>query len=158
MKITVTENWCISKAKGEVDFEIGAGIIAADPTFESATHKLDPMDESRIALQRFVELSRRKRNLTQAQLAKAADIDLEELEGIEKDIHFLPETRTLYQLAKVFDVSQQKLMGLSGLTVPKDISYVEEAVRYAARSESLSKLTPDEQAALDGLIAVLSEK
>ena len=49
-------------------------------------------------------------------------------------------------------------MGLSGLTVPKDISYVEEAVRYAARSESLSKLTPDEQAALDGLIAVLSEK
>ena len=49
-------------------------------------------------------------------------------------------------------------MGLSGLTKPKDVSYVEEAVRYAARSESIEELSAEEQAALYGLIFVLSEK
>ncbi len=38
------------------------------------------------------------------------------------------------------------------------ISKLREAVRYAARSESIAKLTPEEQAVLDGLISVLSEK
>ena len=49
-------------------------------------------------------------------------------------------------------------MGLSGLTRPKDIQYVEAAVRYAAKSESIASLSPEEQAALEGLISVLSEK
>lgn len=158
MKIKVTEEWCVSQAQLEAGAEVGAGVIALDPTFESDDAKNEPIDDSRVALQRFVELSRRQKNLSRQQLAEQADIDLSELEGIETDMHYMPETRTLYQLANVLGVSQKKLMGLSGLTQPKDVSYVEEAVRYAARSESISRLTPEEQAALDGLIAVLSEK
>ncbi len=158
MKIKVTEEWCVSQARLEAGAEVGAGVIALDPTFESDDAKNEPIDDSRVALQRFVELSRRQKNLSRQQLAEQADIDLSELEGIETDMHYMPETRTLYQLANVLGVSQKKLMGLSGLTQPKDVSYVEEAVRYAARSESISRLTPEEQAALDGLIAVLSEK
>jgi hypothetical protein len=49
-------------------------------------------------------------------------------------------------------------MGLSGLTRSKDMSFVEDAVKYAARSESLEDLSEEEQAALDGLIAVLGSK
>ncbi len=158
MKIKVTEEWCVSQAQCEAGAEVGAGVIALDPTFEADDEKIEPIDDSRIALKRFVELSRRQKNLSRQQLAEQADIDLSELEGIETDMHYMPETRTMYQLATVFGVSQKKLMGLSGLTQPKDVSYVEEAVRYAARSESISNLTPEEQAALDGLIAVLSEK
>ncbi|MDP4540844.1 helix-turn-helix transcriptional regulator [Qipengyuania sp. DY56-A-20] len=158
MKINVTEEWCVSQAQLEAGAEVGAGVIALDPTFENDDVKSEPIDDSRVALQRFVELSRRQKNLSRQQLAEQADIDLSELEGIETDMHYMPETRTLYQLANVLGVSQKKLMGLSGLTQPKDVSYVEEAVRYAARSESISRLTPEEQAALDGLIAVLSEK
>jgi len=158
MKIKVKEEWCVSQAQLEAGAEVGAGVIALDPTFESDDAKNEPIDDSRVALQRFVELSRRQKNLSRQQLAEQADIDLSELEGIETDMHYMPETRTLYQLANVLGVSQKKLMGLSGLTQPKDVSYVEEAVRYAARSESISRLTPEEQAALDGLIAVLSEK
>ena len=158
MKIKVTEEWCIPQAQLEAGAEVGAGIIAHDPTFEDAEAKVEAIDQSRLAFQTFVALSRRSMNLSRIQLAEQANIDLAELEGIESDTHYDPETRTLYQLAQVFGVSQQKLMGLSGKTQPKDVSFVEEAVRYAARSESISKLTPDEQAALDGLISVLSEK
>ncbi len=154
----MTESWCISKAKLEGNEEIGVGTIARDPSFQDNNDTIENVDKSRIALQRFVGLSRRQKNLSVSQLAEKADVDFEELNGIETDPHYEPEARTLYQLANVFGVSQKKLMGLSGLTQPKDIKYVEEAVRYAARSESISKLTPEEQAALDGLIAVLSEK
>ncbi|MEH6478248.1 MAG: hypothetical protein V7727_21315, partial [Sneathiella sp.] len=58
---------------------------------------------------------------------------------------------------EVFGVSQQKLMGLSGLTHSNDDDYVGEAVRYAAKSASIEKLSNSEQRILNGFISVLSE-
>lgn len=158
MKIEFSKEWCISQARLEAGAEVGAGTIAFDPIFLSAETNVKPVDRSRLAFQTFVVLYRRNMNLSRMQLAEQAKIDLAELEGIESDADYDPETRTLYQLSQVFGVSQQKLMALAGKTQPKDVSFLDEAVRYAARSESISKLTPDEQAALDGLISVLSEK
>lgn len=158
MKIEVTKDWCKTMAQREADAEVGAGFIAADPIFDGEAGYELAFDESRIALGRFVHLMRRQRKLSLEQLAEAADVDVGELMSIEVDAHHLPEPRTMYQLANIFGVSQRKLMGLSGLTRTKDVSYVEEAVRYAARSESLEELSAEEQAALDGLILVLSEK
>ena len=63
----------------------------------------------------------------------------------------------LLELSEVFGVSQEKLMGLSGLTHANDDDYVEEAVRYAAKSASVEVLSEDEHAILNGLISVLSE-
>ena len=48
-------------------------------------------------------------------------------------------------------------MSLAGLTHANDDHYVEEAVRYAAKSASVDALTPEEQAILNGFVAVLSE-
>ena len=162
MKINVTQAWCKKMAGFEASAEVGAGLLAIDPILDDGNpvsgRSENFGDETRFALQRFVELSRRSMNLSVEKLAERADIDLSELIALETDIHHLPEPRTLYQLAQVFNVSQSKLMELSGLTQPKDIHYLEEAVRYAARSESIEKLTTEEQAALDGLISVLSEK
>ena len=101
---------------------------------------------------------RRQQKLSVEALAERADVDVAEVMSIEADAHYLPDSRTLYQLALIFKVSHKRLMGLSGLTRPKDIQYVEEAVRYAAKSESIASLSPEEQAALEGLISVLSEK
>jgi len=162
MKINVTKTWCKKMAGLEAFAEVGAGLLAIDPILndgEPVSGKPEHFgDETRFALQRFVGLSRRSMNLSVEKLAERADIDLSELITLETDVHHLPEPRTLYQLAQVFNVSQSKLMELSGLTQPKDVHYLEEAVRYAARSESIAKLTAEEQAALDGLISVLSEK
>lgn len=158
MKIEVTKDWCKAMAQHEAGVEVGAGLIAADPIFDGeAAHDIT-FDESRIALGRFVHLIRRQRKLSLEGLAECADVDLPELMSIELDAHYIPEPRTIFQLANVFHVSQKKLMGLSGLTKPKDTKYIEEAVRYAANSASIENLTAEEQAALDGLISVLSEK
>jgi len=158
MKINVPKAWCEKMARREAYAEVGAGLLAVDPIPDNELVTEVSSDESRFVLQRFIELGRRGMDLSVEQLAERADIDITELISIEADIHYLPEPRTLYQLAQVFNVAQGKLMELSGLTQPKNVNYLEDAVRYAARSESIEKLNPEEQAALDGLISVLSEK
>ncbi|MEG3087429.1 helix-turn-helix domain-containing protein [Sphingomonas sp. PB4P5] len=164
MEVEFTPEWCIAMAEQEIDFEVGAGTLALDPTFDEQGSDgtqpalQDPGDESRLALGRFVSLARRRSGLTIEALAQKIDLEVGEVLSIERDPHHVPNTRTVYQLAMVFGVSQQKLMGLSGLTRPKDVRYLDEAVRYAARSESIERLSRDEQEALDGLIAVLSER
>ena len=101
---------------------------------------------------------RRRDKLSLEALAERADVDLAELMSIEFDAHYLPESRTLYQLAHTFKVSHKKLMGLSGLTKPKDVQYVEEAVRYAARSESKSLESPGRKVSLSRLSDVTSSR
>lgn len=145
-------------AELEIGHEVGAGMTALDPLSTAAAASADNSDESRLALGRFVSLARRRGRLSLEDLAAKADVDVGELLSIERDAQHLPETRTIYQLANVFGVSQRKLMGLSGLTKQKDVKYVDEAIRYAARSESIAVLTSEEEAALEGLIAVLSER
>lgn len=157
MKLNITKDWCEKMARREAGAEVAAGLLAIDPVFNESVSE-DSSDEARFVLQRFIELGRRSKELSVEQLAEEADIEISELINIESDIHHLPEPRTLYQLANVFDVSQGKLMELSGLTNAKDGDYLEDAVRYAARSESIAKLTPEEQSALDGLVSVLSKQ
>jgi len=115
-------------------------------------------EDSRVAFGRFVSLMRRKRQLSIEGLAEVIDIDVGELMSIEEDAHYTPEPRTVYQLASSFEISQGRLMELAGLAKPKDTHFLEKAVRYAARSEPTAALSAEEQAALDGMIAVLSER
>lgn len=84
-------------------------------------------------------------------------MDLGELVSIEENAHHKPEPRTVYQLAKTFSVPANKLSELAGLVVTRDSRFNQEALRFAARSEPIEKLTPEENAALDSFIAVLSE-
>ena len=77
---------------------------------------------------------------------------------IESDVHYIPEPRTVYRLAQTFSVSQQRLMQLAGLSAANDSGLSQEAVKFAARSESIQKLSREENAALDAFIAVLSRQ
>lgn len=158
MRINISKDWCIEKASAEIHESIGAGKLGIDPIFDADEGRVEILDESRLALGRFVELKRRQERLTIEDLAEKADIEISELLKIEHGRLLEPETRTLYQIATVFGVNHHKLMGLSGLTKSKDMSFVEDAVKYAARSESLEALSKEEQAALDGLISVLGNK
>ncbi len=49
-------------------------------------------------------------------------------------------------------------MQLAGLSAAKDSLVRQEAVRFAARSESVEKLTKEENAALETFVAILSEQ
>ncbi|MBK8908913.1 MAG: helix-turn-helix transcriptional regulator [Rhodospirillales bacterium] len=146
----------MARAQIEGDSEIGAGLLALDTNAESpAPHH---GEEAQIAFGRFVRLMRRKKELSVEELAATADVDLGELVSIEDDAHHKPEPRTVYQLARAFDVPNTKLSQLAGLAIAKDVRFKQEAMRFAARSEPIEKLTPEENAALESFIMVLSDK
>lgn len=158
MKIDITKEWCLRMAQLEGDAEIGAGKLAIDPVFDGEGLATKDGEEPSIAFGRFVRLMRRDRGLTIEKLAEDADIDISELMEIEDDARRRPEPRTVYQLATYFKVQRAKLMQVAGLVVPNDNELVEEAVRFAARSEPVTQLTREERAALAAFVAVLSEK
>jgi len=157
MTFDISKTWCRNAGAREDGLDFGAGVIAADPIFTHEGGADESPEASRLALGRFINLMRRNQGLSIEALAEKADIEIGELLSLENNAAHLPDVRTLYQLSEVFGVSQEKLMGLSGLTHANDGDYVEEAVRYAAKSASVEVLSEDEHAILNGLISVLSE-
>jgi transcriptional regulator with XRE-family HTH domain len=159
MKIEITKEWCLRMAQLEADAEIGAGLLAIDPVFEGDTALgREEHEETNIAFGRLVNLMRRQRGLSLEKLAEDTDVDVAELVEIEDDARHRPALRTVYQLAHYFHVPQGKLQQIAGLTAPRDARLLDEAVRFAARSETVTALTPEESAALEAFVAVLSEQ
>lgn len=156
MKLQRSKEWWIDRARREGDAVVGAGLVARDPAPESRS--LAAGEETRIAFGRFVHLMRRRRGYSMEQLAERADLEPSELLVIEDDVHYVPGPRTVYKLAETFEVPQQRLMQLAGLAAANDAGLAREAVRFAARSESIEKLTAEESAALEAFVAVLSER
>jgi HTH-type transcriptional regulator, competence development regulator len=160
MKFERSKEWWMERARREGDAAIGAGLLAFDPVLGAQPVTAQPVsaDETRIAFGKFVNLMRRRRGFSMERLAQVADLDASELLIIEDDIHHLPEPRTVFKLAETFKVPQQRLMQLAGLAAANDAGLRQEAVRFAARSEAVQKLTPEENSALEAFVAVLSEQ
>ncbi len=161
MKMEMTKEWCLRMAQLEGDAEIGAGLTAADPIFDGEVMPAGATaasEETNIAFGRFIRLMRRHRGLTLEKLAENADVEVAELVEIEDDTRHKPELRTVYQLATFFKVPRSNLLQVAGLTAPKDRQLIDEAVRFAARSEPVAALSPEELRALEAFVAVLSEQ
>ncbi|ODT86211.1 MAG: hypothetical protein ABS69_00190 [Nitrosomonadales bacterium SCN 54-20] len=159
MKIEVTKDWCVRMAQIEGDAEIGAGISSIDPVFDGETLLTFNTEElNNVVFGRFVRLMRRKRRMTLETLADSADVDIAELVEIEDDARHKPEVRTVYQLANYFNVPRAKLLQIAGLTTARDSKLLDEAVRFAARSDPIAELTIQERDALEAFVAVLSNK
>jgi transcriptional regulator with XRE-family HTH domain len=161
MKIVFTKEWCVRMAGLEADAEIGAGAFAIDPIFDGASvtdAAQMPDEKTAYAFSRFIRLSRRNRGLSIEILAEQADVEIAELVTIEENGQYKPDLRTVYQLANFFGVQRSNLLQVAGLTVPKDTHLIDQAVRFAARSEPVAALTTEERAALEAFVSVLSEQ
>lgn len=161
MKNVFTKEWCMRMAGLEADAEIGAGALAADPIFDdfSVSEMVQGAeDKTAYAFSRFVRLSRRSRRLSVEALAEQADLEIVELVAIEENSQYKPDLRTVYQLANFFGVQRSNLLQVAGLTIPKDAHLIDQAVRFAARSEPSAALTAEERAALEAFVSVLSEQ
>jgi HTH-type transcriptional regulator, competence development regulator len=161
MKIERSKEWWLTLASREGASAVGAGMLAFDPTPEERSTTAmytTATDDTRIAFGIFVNLMRRRQGLSLERLAEVAELDASELLVIENEMHYVPEPRTIYKLAQTFAVSQRRLMQLAGLAAANDAGLRQEAVRFAARSEAVHKLTPEESSALEAFVAVLSEQ
>jgi len=157
MRLERSKEWWIARARAEGDAVIGAGMLARDPVSDDQP-AVAIAEENRIAFGRFINLMRRQEGYSIEALADKAEVDARELLVIEDDVHYVPGPRTVFKLAQMFGVSQPRLMQLAGLTAANDAGLREEAVRFAARSEAIHKLTREESAALAAFVAVLSKR
>jgi len=158
MKIEISKAWCLNMARLEGNAEIGAGLLAVDPTSHKAPIANPAASNvSHIAFGRLIRLMRRKEGLTIENLADKVDIDVDEIVSIEDNIHHNADPRTVYQLANHFKLPKAELLQLAGLAAPKNDALFNEAVRFAARSDPTARLSPEEQAALEAFVAVLSK-
>jgi transcriptional regulator with XRE-family HTH domain len=105
----------------------------------------------------YVQLKRKEKGLTRADLARQAKIDEEELGSIERDPHHVPRPRTVTQLASFFRDDVRKLMRLSGVMQGRDEALEQAALKFAAMSDDLARLDKEERALLNEFVKLLKE-
>lgn len=156
MKIEYPKEWFVRSAEIEGDAEVGAGIPPTHRTTESPSYERMGAIDTRIALGQFVELWRRNKGWNAEKLAQEAGIDTEEVLEIEHDPHCDPEPSAVSKLAEVFQVPSRKLLEIAGLVQDRTPRLREEAIRFAARSESLSVLSEMEKEAFEAFVTALT--
>lgn len=166
LEILVSRDWLRSRISADPDVETDAGAAFSEfeelgmfvaPDLVDAPQK-DSVKELSIAFGTLVRQLRRRDQLTVVELAKKADVEEEELRRIEHDASYKPRPRTVYQLANTFKVATERLMKLSGAKASNDERFKEEALKFAARSDDLSRLTDEERRLLNDFVAFLSKQ
>jgi HTH-type transcriptional regulator, competence development regulator len=158
MKLAMTREWFERRAAQEGNTEIAAGALAQDPLPEPAsTTEPTTVDTTRLAFGSLVELKRREFGMTREMLANDVGVDLTEIVSIERDAHFRPEPRTVYNLASKFKLPNKALQQLSGNATIADNHMSSHALRFAARSgEQSQALSPEQKHALEEFVAYLA--
>ncbi len=159
MKLNLTKDWFLAAADREGDHEVGAGFVAVDPVLVTSSVR-EPIENARteathIAFGRLVQLMRRQRALSVERLADQARIDAEEVLLIESKPEYRPDVRTVHQLAQAFEMKPKALMQLAGTTETREEVF-REALKFAASSEPIEKLTREETVAVEHFVAALN--
>jgi HTH-type transcriptional regulator, competence development regulator len=161
MNFNISKEWLLKHAEEDDKVEISAGRIGLE---DLIAHKKalgaskEPMEAPVPAFGKLINLCRRSKGLSMEQLAERARVDLSELINIEHDLRYRPEPRTVYQLSGVLDLPNEKLLQLSGNMVIRDMRFEQSVVKFAARSESVDKLSREEHRALEEFVKYLSEQ
>lgn len=108
------------------------------------------------ALSALVQLLRKRDNLSEEELANRARVDVSEIRRIECDRSYIPAPRTIYQLEQTFKLPRRTLVKLSGLTKSHSQEFTEEAIRFAAHSKAIQKITRHERKLLNEFVKFLS--
>lgn len=158
-KPTFDQKWLQQKiAEGDDGF-INAGgertELVGNPTAEMS---LTTPYSQRKAFAKFVELSRRKKQMSQLELAEKINIDIDEIIEIEDESAVSVEPSTVYALAQEFDVPTKSLMVLAGLSKREDKKIKEASIRFAANSGSKAPLQPEEDCLLETFVHALTSE
>lgn len=141
-------DWYKRKIMEIGDVDIGAGpICEEDPVPTNA-----PLN---IAFGALVQLERRSRNLTVEAMADALDIAEDDLRNIEHNPTYRAGPRTIINIAKGFDLPARELMKLSGAAASNDTVFEKMALKFAAHSDVLGKLTSEERQLLNEFVQFL---
>ena len=154
-KMNTDINWLKRMAKDENYGCVSAGGLYARMLDEQES--MQSNSDNLYILGRFVGLARRQKGLSLAKLSETANIGLDEALKIEEGRETYPQPRTIFKLAEILDLPKNGMMELAGIMQPRNKSFSEAAIRFAAKSEPTAKLTHSEKEALQEFIKVLTE-
>jgi HTH-type transcriptional regulator, competence development regulator len=153
MRFERSKEWWLARLADEAEVLIGASNGLAETVGE--VEKAD--DEPSFG--GFVHLLRRREKLSIQEFAEAVDIELSDAQAIEEDPFYRVDVRTVWAIARTYNLSQGKLHEMAGVLVANDdASAFLDQRRYAARSELRSALSSDETALLDIIVSVIEER
>lgn len=149
IKMTEDQEWMRRMAELEEGCCVSAGGLPAALGMlrppEEKPQQPAPFDTRRVALARFVELSRRKLGLSVETFAQRAQVDLAEVLQVEDGDATAPEPRVVFAVANFLSADPNKLMELAGHIRPRDEGLGREAVRFAAWTQGAEPLSRDEE-------------
>jgi len=154
MKLKYSKEWYAKRIDLEGESEVGAG--CAPPMSKSAEKEKLTFVDTRIALGTFVSLWRRNQGWDASQLAQKAGLRPQQILEIEHDPHYEPQAEAVLKLAKVFGLPSKPLLELAGLSELRTAALREEAVRFAARSESIAALNEHEREAFEAFVTAIA--
>ncbi|HWZ30755.1 MAG TPA: helix-turn-helix transcriptional regulator [Bryobacteraceae bacterium] len=156
MKMNTDKNWLKRMTELEDGCVISVGgLVESLEQKEQAGSNVVPMKP---AFVRFVALARRERSLSLEQFAEKVDVDLVELVKIETETNYKPAIRTVHKIAEFLKVPQKTLLALAGLLQMKDPEFQTAALKFAARSAPVEKLTKQEHSDLEEIVKLLCEQ
>lgn len=167
MNLKITPEWLRKHAAADEGAEFTTGLLNPE-AFDADVEALRPVSspdtqqhrtqEFTPAFGKLVQLWRIDKGYSLDALAKAADLDEEELESIEQDVQYVPEPRTVCQLADVLKLPLTRLMQLAGLASSSDSAFSQQALRFATRAQSLDRLNVEQKQALHEFVRYLAEE
>jgi DNA-binding XRE family transcriptional regulator len=155
MKMNTDKVWLKRMAELEDGCVVSVGGLVEALEQKEGAGNVIPMKP---AFVRFVELARRERSLSLEQFAEKIDVDLAELVKIETETNYKPAIRTVHKMAEFLKVPQKKLLALAGLLQMKDPEFQTAALKFAARSAPVEKLTKQEHSDLEDIVKLLCEQ
>ena len=156
MKMNSDREWLLSKAEQEDGCMVSVGGLVAALELAHQVPNIDaPM---KVVFSRFLQLARRDRKLSLDQFAEKVDVDLAELLKIDAEEQYTPSPRTVHQIASFLNVPAQKLMAVAGLLRVKDLQFQTESLRFAARSEPVESLSPEEHSVYEEYVTYLCKQ
>jgi transcriptional regulator with XRE-family HTH domain len=142
IKIDVLNAFVPEKVRHQAPFPVAAGSAQPQPT---------------VLFGRLLRQLRRRDNLQLPQLALEVRVPEPELRALEEGGGVALRPRTIHQLATFFKISPQALLALSPAAAERDPELDNAAVRFAASSDDLAKLSRDERKSLNEFVKLLSE-
>jgi transcriptional regulator with XRE-family HTH domain len=110
-----------------------------------------------IAFGSLLRLERRNQHLTVSALAKALDVDEDEIRNIEHDPHYKARPRTILGIANHFSLPPREILKLAGAAASNDSRLNEKAMLFAAHSDDMGGLNKDEKQLLNAFVQFLKD-
>lgn len=156
MKMNTDKDWLRRRAELEDGcFVSVGGLVESLAEREQTAANVVPMKP---AFVRFVQLARRDRRLSLEEFAEKVDVDLAELVKLETEDPYKPTLRTVHKIAEFLKVPEKTLLALAGLLQAKDPQFQKTALKFAARSAPVEKLSQQEHSDLEEIVRLLCEQ